>query len=153
MATMDQDFRDLLSAFCDANVEFLVVGAHALALHGHIRATKDLDVWVKASPENAARIFKALACFGAPLAGTDPLEFSQPGLILQIGVAPVRIDIITSIEGIEFDDAWSDHAVGWFFGLEVPALSRRALIRNKTAAGRPQDLADVDWLTRHPPTV
>jgi hypothetical protein len=147
---MDQDFRDLLSAFLAEGAEFLVVGAHALALHGHIRATKDLDIWVHASEENAPRVYRALASFGAPLSEVDPGEFAAPGLVLQIGVPPVRIDVITSIDGISFPDAWSDRERGFFFGLEVPALSRRALLVNKTASGRPQDLADIDWLNRHP---
>lgn len=151
MAPLDQDFRDLLSEFLDAEVEFLIVGAHALALQGHVRATKDLDVWIKPSQENAQRGFLALARFGAPLQGTRPEEFATPGLILQIDLPPVRIDVINSIEGISFEEAWSEHATGFFFGLEVHALGRDGLLRNKRAAGRPQDLADVDWLERHPP--
>jgi hypothetical protein len=146
-----QDFRDLLSELLTAQVEFLVVGAHALALQGHLRATKDLDIWVNPSIENSRRVFLALAAFGAPMHQISPEEFANRGTILQIGVAPVRIDIISSIEGIDFPDAWSDHIVGQFLGLTVPALGRRALIRNKTAAGRPQDLADVAWLEKHPP--
>lgn len=146
-----QDFRDLLSEFLAARVEFLVVGAHALALQGHLRATKDLDVWVNPSTENSRRVYQALAAFGSPLHQISPEEFAKRGTILQIGVAPVRIDIISSIEGIDFPDAWSDHVEGRFLGLTVPALGRRALIRNKTAAGRPQDLADVAWLDAHPP--
>lgn len=151
MAPVDQDFRDLLSEFLAAEVEFLIVGAHALALQGHIRATKDLDIWIKPSAENAHRVFLALARFGAPLQGTRPEEFATPGLILQIGLPPVRIDVITSIEGVDFEEAWSDHVEGLFFGLEVPALGRQGLLKNKRTAGRPQDLADVDWLERHPP--
>lgn len=151
MAPMDQDFRDLLSSFLDAEVEFLVVGAHALALQGHIRATKDLDVWVRPSLENAHRVFLALGEFGAPLHGTRPEEFATPGLVLQIGVEPVRIDVITSIDGLSFEEAWPERAEGSFFGLPVPALGRQGLLRNKRASGRPQDLADVDWLERHPP--
>jgi hypothetical protein len=147
---MDQDFKDLLSSFLAAEVEFLVVGAHALALQGHIRATKDLDVWIRPSLENARRVFRALADFGAPLEGTRPEEFAEPGLVFQIGVEPIRIDVINSIEGIGFDEAWPERAEGQFFGLSVPALGREGLLRNKRAAGRPQDLADVDWLERHP---
>lgn len=150
MAPLDQDFRDLLSECLAARVEFLVVGAHALALQGHIRATKDLDIWVRPSEENAQRIFLALARFGAPLQGFRAEEFATPGLILQIGLPPVRIDVITSIDGVGFEEAWEEHATGFFFGLEVPALGRLGLLKNKRAAGRPQDLADVDWLERHP---
>lgn len=150
MAPIDQDFRDLLSSFLDAEVEFLVVGAHALALQGHIRATKDLDVWVRPTNTNAERVFRALVEFGAPLQGTKPSEFASQGLILQIGVPPGRIDVITSIDGLSFEEAWPDRSEGIFFGLTVPALGRSGLLRNKRAAGRPQDLADVDWLERHP---
>jgi len=152
LGRMDQDFSDLLSMLREEKAEFLVVGAHALALQGHIRATKDLDVWIRSTPENAPRVHRALARFGAPMTGIEPQEFATHGFIFQIGVAPIRIDIITSIEGIGFEDAWTDHLVGKFFGQDVPALSRRALLLNKRAAGRPQDLADVDWLERHPPT-
>lgn len=151
MAPIDQDFRDLLSSFLAAEVEFLVVGAHALALQGHIRATKDLDVWIRPTLENAHRVFRALAEFGAPLHGTRPEEFAIPGLILQIGVEPIRIDVINSIDGIAFEEAWPDRIEGHFFGLKVTALGREGLLRNKRAAGRPQDLADVDWLEQHPP--
>lgn len=150
MAPLDQDFRDLLSEFLAAEVRFLVVGAHALALHGHVRATKDLDVWVEPSIENASKVVHALMRFGAPLQDCTAEDFSSSGMIFQIGVAPVRIDVITSIDGIEFETAWRDRIPGMFFGLEVPALGREALMLNKRASGRPQDLADLDWLERHP---
>src|SRR5688572_11794358 len=113
---MNPDFRDLLSAFGAQGVEHLVVGAHALAAHGHVRATKDLDVWVRPSPENAARVLRALGAFGAPLQDLSVQDLSLPGLIFQIGVPPVRIDVLTSIDGVEFEEAWRDRLEASFGG-------------------------------------
>jgi hypothetical protein len=102
---MNQDFRDLLAEFNAAGVEFLVVGAHALAAHGLVRATKDLDVWVRPEAGNAERAIAALGAFGAPLHDLSIDDLARPGLIFQIGVAPIRIDVITAIDGVAFDDA------------------------------------------------
>ncbi len=145
-------FRDLVAEFNAHGVEFLVVGAHALAAHGHVRATKDLDVWVRPTRENAARTIRALRSFGAPLHDLTEQDFVEPGTIFQIGVAPVRIDIVTSISGVEFDEAWPRRLRARFADQEVGVLSREDLIRSKRAAGRPQDLADVDWLERNAPS-
>lgn len=145
---MNQDFVDLLRAFADHEVEALVVGAHALAAHGHVRATKDLDVWIRPSPENAARAYRALAAFGAPLTELDERDLSSPGIVFQIGVAPVRIDILTRIDGVEFDDAWADKVAVQVGGVPAHVLSRTNLIKNKRASGRLQDLADVERLER-----
>ena len=146
---MNRDFRDLLSAFNDQGVEYLVVGAHALAVHGHVRATKDLDVWVRPELANAKRVLAALKGFGAPLQGLTEADLTTPGLIFQIGVPPVRIDVLTAIDSVEFDEAWSSRVRAPFADLEVHVLSRELLIRNKRAAGRLQDLADVERLERH----
>ena len=143
---MSPDFRDLLAEFNAREVEYLVVGAHALAAHGHVRATKDLDVWVRPSPENALRVLKALASFGAPLHDLTESDLILPGLIFQIGAEPVRIDVITAIDGVGFDEAWSARFAAAFAGIPVPVLSRHHLITNKKAAGRLQDLADVERL-------
>jgi hypothetical protein len=143
---VSQDFVDLLCAFADRRVEYLVVGAHALAAHGHVRATKDLDVWIRPSWENAARVYRALAAFGAPLSGIEEADFATPGTVVQIGVAPFRIDILTKIDGVEFDEAW-DQKISTIFGaIPVYVLSREHLIRNKRASGRLQDLADIERL-------
>lgn len=99
---MNQDFADLLRAFSDHGVEHIVVRAHALGAHGHVRATKDLDVWIRPSPENAARAFRALKSCGAPLADLEEADLATPGTVFQIGVAPVRIDILTQIDRVEF---------------------------------------------------
>ncbi|HET6281470.1 MAG TPA: hypothetical protein VFH73_10895 [Polyangia bacterium] len=105
---MNSDFSDLLSTFNAHDVEYIVVGAHALPAHGHVRATKDLDVWVRASAENAPRVLRALRSFGAPLHDLSEDDLANPGLIFQIGVPPLRIDVITSIDGVEFSAAWHD---------------------------------------------
>ena len=148
---MNQDFVDLLRAFSDRRVEHLVVGAHALAAHGHVRATKDLDIWIRPTPENAARAFQALIGFGAPTSDLEEADLSTPGTVFQIGVAPVRIDILTRIDGVEFDEAWAARVPASFGGASTAVLSKTHLIRNKRAAGRLQDLADVERLERGEP--
>ena len=143
---LNSDYREMLQLLLEEGAEFLVVGAYALAAHGVPRATGDIDLWVRPSEDNACRVFRALARFGAPLAGTDPLEFADAGLIFQIGVAPRRIDILTSIDGLSFDEAATDQTVVVIDGLRVPVLSRLALIRNKRASARPKDLLDIESL-------
>jgi hypothetical protein len=142
------DFSDLLSTFNAHGVDYLVVGAHALAAHGHVRATKALDVWVRPSAANATKVLRALAAFGAPLADLSESDLSAPGLIFQLGVPPVRIDVITAIDGVEFDDAWNGRIQAKLGSVTVSVISREHLITNKTASGRLQDLADVEWLQR-----
>lgn len=150
---MNDDFLDLLAAFVEANVEFLVVGAHALAVHGVPRATGDLDVWTRPTQENAGRVMTALGRFGAPVEvlGIGVDDFSSPEAVVQIGLPPRRIDVLTTITGVEFDEAWprrmiqsvgvGDHQ------LAIPFLGRDELIRNKRATGRTRDAADVERLT------
>ena len=140
---MNQDFRDLLAEFNARQVEFLLVGAHALAAHGHVRATQDLDVWVRPSPENAKRVIEALRSFGAPLHDLTDKDLSTPGLIFQIGVEPIRIDVLTVIDGVQFEEAWTDRMISKFADQPVAVLSREHLIKNKLASARTQDLADV----------
>jgi hypothetical protein len=146
---MSSDFRDLLAEFNAHAVEFLVVGAHALAAHGLVRATKDLDVWVRPDPANAERVIAALAAFGAPLHDLTIDDLARPGLIFQIGVEPLRVDVITAIDGVEFEEAWLDRLGVRFEDQPVSVLSRRHLIANKRAAGRDQDLVDARWLERN----
>jgi hypothetical protein len=105
---VNPDFRDLLAEFNAHEVEYLVVGGHALAAHGHVRATKDLDVWVRPTADNAPRVLRALGTFGAPLQDLSEKDLTVPGLILQIGLPPVRIDVITAIDGVGFDLAWPE---------------------------------------------
>jgi len=148
---MNQDFRDLLAEFNACGVEYLVVGAHALAAHGFVRATKDLDVWVRPSTANAPRVLAALSAFGAPLHDLTDSDLATPGTVFQIGVPPIRIDIITSVDGLDFEEAWAGRIQAPFADQTVALLSREDLIRNKRASGREQDLLDVRWLEGHPP--
>lgn len=137
-----------MSEFNARGVEYLVVGAYALAAHGHVRATGDLDLWVRPDAGNAKRVIEALAAFGAPLGDLGAADLSRPGLVFQIGIAPLRIDVLTSIDGVEFGEAWAERLTAKFAGLAVPVLSTRLLIRNKRAVGRAQDIADLEWLER-----
>lgn len=143
---MNSDFNELIAEFDAHSVEFLVVGAHALAAHGHVRATKDLDVWVKPALDNAERVIAALKSFGAPLHDLTPVDLATPGVVFQIGVAPIRIDVLTAIDGVTFEEAWPSRVASRFGGQRVFVLSRDHLIRNKRASGRLQDLADVERL-------
>jgi hypothetical protein len=143
---MNQDFRELLLALNATNVEYLVVGAHALAAYGHVRATKDLDVWVRPSKVNADKIMEALRAFGAPLEELSTDDLSKPGTVFQIGIDPLRIDLLTSIDGVEFDEAWMDRFPTNFAEVPTFIISRHHLIANKKAARRLQDLADVERL-------
>jgi hypothetical protein len=138
---LSRDFRDLLSEFNAHGVEYLIVGAHALAAHGHVRATKDLDIWVRPDLDNARRVIKALRSLGAPLNDLKEQDLVEPGLIFQIGVPPVRVDVLTSIEGLSFAEAWPARLQTKFMGQPVAVLSREHLVRNKRASGRTQDLA------------
>jgi uncharacterized nucleotidyltransferase DUF6036 len=144
--TVSPDFKELLLAFNAANVEYLIVGAHALAAHGHIRATKDLDLWIRPDEKNAQRVLRALSEFGAPLGELTAEDLSKKDTIFQIGLPPLRIDIITAIEGVEFADAWPDRVETVFGGEPAFVISRRHLITNKKTAARLQDLADVQQL-------
>jgi hypothetical protein len=143
---VSNDFRDLLAEFNAHGVEFLLVGAHALAAHGCVRATKDLDVWVRPDLSNAKRVITALKGFGAPLHDLTESDLTTPGVQFQIGVPPLRIDILTEITGVEFDEAWSARLKTKFADQPASTLSKEHLLKNKRASGRKQDLADVEWL-------
>lgn len=148
---LNPDFHDILSSFGAESVEYLVVGAYALAAHGLPRATGDLDLWVNATPENAGRVRRALERFGAPLEGVSEADLATPDNVLQIGVPPRRVDVLTSIDGVDFAEAWPARLDVTVEGMEVPMLGREHLIRNKRAVGRPQDLADVARLEGQKP--
>ncbi|MFY7922199.1 MAG: hypothetical protein ACOVSI_07260 [Gemmatimonas sp.] len=145
---MVEDFRDLLAELRRAEARFLVVGAHALAAHGVPRATVDLDVWIDPSPENAARVWSALAAFGAPLDALmiTPADLTRPDTVAQFGLPPWRIDILTGISGVTFDEAWPDRMEAYFDDVLVPFIGQDAFIRNKRASGRLKDLADIEAL-------
>jgi predicted nucleotidyltransferase len=146
--SLARDFVDLLRAFIDHEVRFLIVGAYALAVHGRPRATGDLDVWIDATPENARRAMNALRVFGAPLTELRESDLSTPGVVFQIGVEPLRIDILTSISGVTFAEAWPARVIAPFDGIEVPAIGRDHFLANKRATARPQDLVDLRKLER-----
>ena len=145
---LNDDFRDLLAALNEHDVDFLVVGAGAVAAHGAPQATGDLDVLTRPEPENAARLYRALRSFGAPLSalGIEQADFTKPGMVCQIGLPPRRIDILTEISGVSIQEAWDDHVVREVGGLELRFPNKQTLIRNKRASGRTKDLADVERL-------
>jgi hypothetical protein len=143
---MNRDFSDMLSALSAEAAEFLVVGAHALAAHGHPRATGDLDIWVRPSAENAERVWRALARFGAPLHDLTVRDLSTLGVVFQIGVPPNRVDILTAIDGVDFESAWRNRRPATALGATFAVLGRQDLIVNKRTVGRPKDLADVQAL-------
>ena len=145
---LNPDFRDILSAFNAERVEYLLVGAYAVAAHGLPRATGDIDLWIRPSTANAQGVWRALERFGAPLKGISVGDLERPELVVQLGLPPRRIDLMTSIDGVGFEAAWRERVMISVEGIEVPTISRDNLIANKIATGRPQDLADVARLTK-----
>jgi predicted nucleotidyltransferase len=142
------DFRDVLVELLESGARFLVVGAHALSTYGVPRATVDLDLWVEATPDNARRVYDALARFGAPMddLGVRLADLHTPDAVLQFGLPPYRVDILTSISGVEFDTAWSKRVEHEIEGVRVPVIGRDEFIQNKRASGRKKDLADLESL-------
>ena len=143
---LNPDFRDILSAFIETEVEFLVVGGYAMAAHRLPRATKGLDLWVRPTAENATRVLKALDAFGAPRHGLTASDLEAKGTIYQVGVPPNRIDVITVVEGVQFENAWQDRVEVDIDGLRIPVIGKLHLIANKRTVRRPQDLLDADLL-------
>lgn len=148
MIDLPEDFRDLLIELADNGAEFVLVGGHAVAFHGHPRATKDMDVLIRANPSNAERVYRALAVFGAPLQNfaVEAKDFATYDGILQIGLPPRRIDILNHADGVSFDEAVSEGSSFTLDGRRIPVIGLAALIKNKRAAGRAQDAADVEAL-------
>jgi len=140
------DFRDLFRCLNDAGARYLVVGAYAVIFHTEPRYTKDLDVWVDPTPENAAKVWNALAEFGAPLADVTMGDLCDPALVYQVGVAPNRFDVLMAVEGLAFSEAWDRRVTSTYAGQLVHILGLDDVIRAKTAAGRPQDLIDLKSL-------
>ncbi|HEY5111982.1 MAG TPA: DUF6036 family nucleotidyltransferase [Acidimicrobiales bacterium] len=145
---LDPDFRDFVELFVANDVRFLIVGGYAVAAHGLPRYTGDLDAWVWVSSENASRVIRSLEAFGFAGLGLTEDDFNQSDRVVQLGYPPYRIDILTSIEGVVFDEAWSRRVVLDLDGVLVPFIGRDDLIANKRVAGRPQDIADVERLTQ-----
>ncbi len=143
---LNNDYKEMLLCLSEENVKFLLVGAYAVAAYGYPRATKDIDIFVRAAPENASNLMKALARFGAPLSEVSAADFSVEGIVFQIGNNPRRIDILTRISGVDFQQAYERRTIVSLEGMDIPIISLEDLITNKRAAGRTQDLADVERL-------
>lgn len=148
MEALPADFFDLLETFLAENVEFLLVGSFALAAHGVSRTTGDMDVWVRPTPENAVTVFRALARFGAPLAmhRIRVEDFARVGTVYQMGLPPLRIDVLTQPSGVDFESAWARRHIVNLGSLAVPVIGLADFVRNKFAAGRPKDLIDLALL-------
>ena len=140
------DFKDMLLALSEANVDYLLVGAYAVAAHGHPRATGDLDLWVRPDSKTAPKVYQVLAEFGASLHDLTVEDLAKPGMVFQIGVEPSRIDILTAISGVSFDDAWPNRLSFEMEGIQLCAIGRNDLVTNKRACGRPKDIADAEAL-------
>ncbi|MGB7136406.1 MAG: DUF6036 family nucleotidyltransferase [Acidobacteriaceae bacterium] len=139
------DLRELLLAFNAHGVRYLVVGGYAVGIHAEPRATKNLDIFICADVENAERVYRALAAYGAPLSGVSPADFcSDPDSVFQIAQPPLRVDILQQIDGVTFDEAWSKRIDASLDDVSVPVISADDLVRNKLASGRLQDLADAE---------
>jgi hypothetical protein len=143
---VNQDFRDLLRAFNEENVKYLIVGGFALIKYTEPRYTKDLDIWVSPDPDNAERVFRALAKYGAPVSKMSPADFTRKGFFFTMGLAPSRIDILFDLTGLTFENAWDRRVTTIIGEIKTNFLSRVDLIINKEAVGRKQDLADVEKL-------
>ena len=142
------DYRELLAALLNNGARFLIVGAHALSVHGAPRATVDLDVWIEPTPTNARKVWQALEQFGAPLGslGISEADLTAPDVVAQLGLPPNRIDILTGVSGLSFVEAWNDRLEQTIDQLRLPFLGRASLIRNKKASGRKKDLGDIESL-------
>jgi hypothetical protein len=143
---LNQNFIDMLSAFLDEKVDFMIVGGIAMAFHGYLRATGDIDFWIRISEENAERVWRALKQFGAPT-----FDLKKSDLIVK-GTVFHRIDVINSIDGIEFEEAWPARKIAVFEKLRIPTIGKTHLLKNKKSTGRPKDQIDVLWIESHPET-
>jgi len=147
---LNNDYKDILLNLSGRKVKFLLVGAYAMAAHGYPRSTMDIDLWVMPDPENAALVLNALEDFGAPVGELSAEDLEKEGMVFQIGVAPRRIDIITSVDGLKFEDAFLNSLIIEIEGIPVRVLSIPDLIKNKRSTGRTKDLADAQALEEVP---
>ena len=143
---LNKDYKEMLQILLNNKVRFLVVGAYAMGAYGYPRATGDIDIWVEASSENSEKIHQSLSEFGAPLSEVTKTTFCEEGIVFQIGVAPRRIDIITKIDGVDFNKAYSDKQKMEIEGIKIPFLSKENLIKNKESTGREKDKLDAKYL-------
>ena len=141
---VQQDFRDLLALFNTHKVDYLIVGAHALAYHGAPRYTGDIDIFVRPDPENAKNILSVLEEFGFGSLGLTVEDFTVHGKVVQLGVAPVRVDIVTSLTGISWEEAYVRRVTGTYGDIQVYFIGREQFIQNKRAIGRKKDIADLE---------
>ena len=144
----NSDYADMARALLDAGAEFMLVGGFAVSVHGYPRTTFDIDFWVRPTPENAVKVVSALRAFGAPMKNVSAADFDHPDMVFQIGVAPRRIDILTRIDGVAWDEAAPHVVRETINGMSVPVVGLDALIRNKRSTGRPKDTADAAVLER-----
>ena len=140
------DYADMVKAMLDEGVEFMLVGGYAVLFHGYPRTTFDIDLWVRPSPDNAPKVLAALHRFGAPLQDVTASDFDHPDMVYQIGVPPCRIDILTRIDGVAWEEAEGNAILGNVDGLPLKVIGLAELIRNKRASGRTKDAADADAL-------
>jgi predicted nucleotidyltransferase len=143
---LNKDYKEMLQALSDEKVKFILIGAYAMAAHGYPRATMDIDIWIMPSPQNADAVIRALQRFGAPLHNLTRKDLQTDGIVFQIGVAPRRIDIMTGVSGLTFEDTFRHTTVINIEGIDVHIPAVEDLIRNKKATGRTKDLADVEAL-------
>ena len=146
---LNEDYKEILQILLSNKAKFLIVGAYAMGAYGYPRATGDFDIWVEASAENSKKIYKSLSEFGAPLSDVTEKTFTGKGIIFQIGVAPRRIDIITHIDGVTFEEAYKTKEFIEIENLRVPFLSKENLIKNKESTGREKDRLDADYLKKN----
>lgn len=146
--SLNDDFLDFLSTLIEHEVEFVVVGAHAMAAHGVPRATGDMDVLVRPEVRNARKLIEALVSFGAPVDahGVSAADFEREGNVYQMGLPPRRIDVLTSVSGLSFEEVWATRTTVKIAGIEVSIIGIQALVANKEAAGRDKDLVDAKLL-------
>ena len=145
---LNEDYKEMLQLLLEEQVDFIIVGAYALGAHGYPRATGDIDIWVKPNNTNSRKLYKALARFGAPLEQIEIDDFSMEGITFQIGLIPRRIDIITKIDGVTYEEADEDKITVEVEGLMLPVISLEKLIKNKMATGREKDELDIKTLKK-----
>ncbi|HPS31518.1 MAG TPA: nucleotidyltransferase [bacterium] len=148
MLEVKKDYKELLELLNGKKVEYLIVGAYALAFHGHPRFTGDIDIFVNSTDENARKIIEALNEFGFESLGLEPDDFQEPDNIIQLGFSPIRIDFLTSIDGVTWDEALNGSVTGTYGDIPVKYLGKNEFIKNKKASGRLKDLADIEEIAK-----
>ena len=143
---LNEDYKEMLQCLVEENARFLLVGAYAMAAHGYPRATMEIDIWVDSTRENARVVYRALGRFGAPLYNLTLADLEKVDTIFQIGVAPRRIDILTGVSGLQFEEAYRNSSETEIEGMVIRVLSLEDLIRNKRSTGRTKDRADAEAL-------